>query len=287
VPHDRQATHGRAHRLHAGAQLRLPYERAFDETSPAVPIAPAAHAGSRVNDGDREPSPRVVPGSSPLLPPAMHFVVNRRARRYVLRLRNDGSLRITIPRTGSRRQAEEFVERCAAWIARQRERHAERAAAQHEAWCDGRRMWWRGRTAHLSVVPAGRGVIITLGEVATEVDASARVRESIENACRRAADRELAPRVRALAAPLRLDVARVVVRDQRTRWGSCSRYGTISLNWRLLQMPDEVRDYVIYHELMHLKRADHSRRFWRLVAGVCPWYREAEHWLRLHGAELL
>lgn len=270
MPHQREgrAPHVPSRRLHVDAQLRLPYERPWEETraQDAAPVASGAAEATR---------------------PSMQFVVNRRARRYVLRLRNDGSLRITIPRSGSRRQAEEFVERCAAWIARQRERHAERTAAQREAWCDGRRVWWRGRGERLRVRATDDGLRIELGEVSTEAGNGASVRAALERACRRVAERELGPRVRELARPLNLDVARVVVRDQRTRWGSCSRYGTISLNWRLLQMPDEVRDYVIYHELMHLKRADHSRRFWRLVAGVCPWYRKAEHWLRLHGTQLL
>lgn len=271
---------GRSRRLQADPQLRLPYDAGFERPD-ATPVSAPPSSRERGREAD------ATPPASSREAGVLQFVVNRRARRYVLRLRHDGSLRVTIPRSGNRRQAEEFVERCAAWIARQRERHAERAAAQREAWTDGRLVLWRGRPTRLAVVPCGERVRIALGEVTAEAPAGASVRDALGRACRRRAEQELGPRVRELAAPLALDVARVVVRDQRTRWGSCSRYGSISLNWRLLQMPDEVRDYVIYHELMHLKRADHSRRFWRLVAGVCPWYREAERWLRLHGPQLL
>ena len=70
------------------------------------------------------------------------------------------------------------------------------------------------------------------------------------------------------------------VRSQRTRWGSCSAGGTVSLNWRLIQAPEAVRDYIIYHELMHLREMNHSSRFWDRVAGVCPGWREAERWLK-------
>ena len=77
-----------------------------------------------------------------------------------------------------------------------------------------------------------------------------------------------------------VDVKHVTVRNQRSRWGSCSAGGTVSLNWRLVQTPDSVRDYIIYHELMHLKRMDHSPAFWKLVAEVCPNYEEARRWLR-------
>ena len=83
------------------------------------------------------------------------------------------------------------------------------------------------------------------------------------------------------------EVARVQVRNQRSRWGACSARRAITLNWRLVQMPESVADYVMLHELMHLKHHNHSPRFWRAVAGVCPWWREAEAWLRRWGRELL
>ena len=73
---------------------------------------------------------------------------------------------------------------------------------------------------------------------------------------------------------------RITVRNQRSRWGSCSVKGTISLNWRLIQTPPFVQDYIILHELMHLREMNHSRRYWRCVEQVCPNYRNAEAWLK-------
>ena len=81
-----------------------------------------------------------------------------------------------------------------------------------------------------------------------------------------------------------MDVKHVTVRNQRSRWGSCSGTGTISLNWRLVQTPDSVRDYIIYHELAHLREMNHSDRFWARVAETCPGWREAERWLKRHGS---
>jgi predicted metal-dependent hydrolase len=83
-----------------------------------------------------------------------------------------------------------------------------------------------------------------------------------------------------------LVVKAVSVRSQKTRWGSCGRNGHISLNWRLVLMPAAVRDYVLIHELMHLRRLDHSPKFWRLVEAACPDYRSARQWLRLQGPAL-
>lgn len=85
-----------------------------------------------------------------------------------------------------------------------------------------------------------------------------------------------------LAAEQGLTVTRVSVRNQRSRWGSCSRSGHICLNWRLIEMPDSIRDYVMLHELMHLKRMDHSPGFWKLVKQVCPSFEDARAWLRVH-----
>jgi predicted metal-dependent hydrolase len=97
---------------------------------------------------------------------------------------------------------------------------------------------------------------------------------------------ELPPRLLELAARFGLTVTRVSIRNQRTRWGSCGRDGHICLNWRLLLMPDWVCEYVLVHELMHLRRMDHSPSYWRLVSAAYPRYREARQWLRAHGEAL-
>jgi len=175
----------------------------------------------------------------PTEPTEPYFVRHRRARRYVLRVDADGRVRITIPRGGSRREAEAFASRHAQWIARQRARLA--------------------------------------GENRSVDD---------QRALRDRARRELPARLLALAAQHGLTVSRISVRDQRARWGSCGRDGHICLNWRLLLMPDFVSEYVLVHELMHLRRMDHSRAYWRLIAEAYPGYPAAREWLRNHGSAL-
>jgi len=81
--------------------------------------------------------------------------------------------------------------------------------------------------------------------------------------------------------------ARIQIRDQRSRWGSCSTRGTLSFNWRLVLAPFDVLDYVVVHELCHLREANHSRRFWRLVEQRRPDWRIHRDWLHEHGPELL
>jgi predicted metal-dependent hydrolase len=80
---------------------------------------------------------------------------------------------------------------------------------------------------------------------------------------------------------------RITIRDTRSRWGSCSTTGTLSFSWRLALAPREILDYVVVHELCHLRHHDHSRRFWSLVGEVWPDYRAHKAWLDAHGWELL
>jgi predicted metal-dependent hydrolase len=154
-------------------------------------------------------------------------------------VRADGTVRVTIPRWGSKREAAAFVEQQRDWIAKQLARlQADGSKPRQE-----------------------------LSEEAT-------------TAFRSRAKLELPQRLLQLAKQFGLGVSRVSVRNQQSRWGSCSPNGHICLNWRLVTMPEWVRDYVIIHELMHLKRLDHSPKFWKLVAAACPEYEKARAWLR-------
>jgi predicted metal-dependent hydrolase len=89
------------------------------------------------------------------------------------------------------------------------------------------------------------------------------------------------------ARALEVEFRQIRIAGQRTLWGSCSPRGTLSFNWRLVLAPLEVLDYVVVHELCHLREANHSRRFWALVASRRPGFREQRAWLREHGPELL
>ena len=179
------------------------------------------------------PEAETVPQDAP-----RYFVRHRRARRYILRVDPDGRVRVTIPRGGSRRDAEAFADRNSSWV--------------------------HGQLSRLRSAPP----------------------PDDNKAMRTRARQELPLLLLSWAARLGLTVSSVEVRNQRTRWGSCGRDGRICLNWRLLLMPDWVRDYVLVHELMHLRRMDHSPRYWAHVAAAYPAYREARAWLRLNGAGL-
>jgi predicted metal-dependent hydrolase len=111
---------------------------------------------------------------------------------------------------------------------------------------------------------------------------------SVDEHDARTATKEIAAAIAAEEAEaLGVEYRQVRVGSQRTLWGSCSPHGTLSFNWRLALAPHEVLDYVVVHEVCHLRVADHSRRFWSLVESRRPCFREHRGWLREHGVELL
>ena len=210
------------------------------------------------------------------------FVRNRLARRYVLRLRPDGAARVTVPRGGSLAEARRFAERNVAWLERQLLRQALQPT-QPESWRAGTEILFRGERVRLMPEPNGEAGSVRFGAESVPVaDTAGDLRPAIERHLRQLAVRELPARALELAALHQLPVRRVTIRDQRSRWGSCSRRGTVSLNWRLVQTPSFVCDYLILHELAHLRQMNHSCRFWGEVARLCPGFRDAERWLKHH-----
>lgn len=109
---------------------------------------------------------------------------------------------------------------------------------------------------------------------------------AVERWYRREARRRIVPLVESGAARLELEVGSVAIGDAKTRWGSCSSRGTLSFSWRLLLVPHEVLEYVVVHELLHLREPNHSEAFWRLVEAARPGWQEQARWLREHGHEL-
>ena len=110
---------------------------------------------------------------------------------------------------------------------------------------------------------------------------------AIERWFRRAARAEIAPRLDRAVAELGTSYTTLTIRNQRTRWGSCSSSGAMSFNWRLLLAPAAVLDYVVWHEACHLRVMDHSPRFWALVRDHCPDYPAHRRWLRHEGNTLV
>jgi predicted metal-dependent hydrolase len=214
----------------------------------------------------------------------VEFVRVRKARRYILRVQPDGTLRVTIPRGGSRAEAIAFMRQHISWVARERARVRQERAPLH--WTHGSTVLVGGIAQVIRIESRDTSLVACYGSRSVVVRSALDVRPEIEHDLRTLARERLVPRLLELARQHDLLVGRVTIRNQRSRWGSCSRNGAIALNFRLVQMPPEICDYVLIHELMHLKQQNHGRRFWTLVERACPAFRDAESWLRREGRSL-
>lgn len=190
---------------------------------------------------------------------------------------------VVLPRNSPQSAAAAAVVELRPWI----ERRLEETRAVHEAIAArGSSVPYLG--TNLALTPEdGRTRAHRRGDallVPADPDAA---RPAIERWYRRAARREIAPRLDVAAAALRCNYTALTIRNQRTRWGSCSSTGAMSFNWRLLLAPEPVLHYVVWHEACHLRVMDHSPRFWSLLEEHLPGYEIHRRWLRRQGTTLV
>jgi predicted metal-dependent hydrolase len=210
---------------------------------------------------------------------------SRRRRTLGLELRADGSVHVAVPRGVRLGDVRRFVESRRDWLNRKRALLAE-AQARRVPLETGTRLPYLGTELTLSVEPrptARAGCRREQGVLRVRAAHDRSAPRVIEAWYRRQALRHAGERVAYFSPLVGRAPRRLAIRAQRTRWGSCSSRGTVTLNWRLLQMPATVFDYVVVHELCHLVVANHSSRFWAEVERVLPDYRERRATLRRLG----
>jgi len=221
-----------------------------------------------------------------------------RSRRRTVRIRVTAAdrLEVTAPLGFTDAEVAALLRARQAWIARQLERLAAVAASPLNASLEpGAELLYLGRPRVLTVLTGGAARATVAREGARLFahvpagPAEARA-EALAAALRRwyaeRARAVLAERTTYWAGVLGVRPARIYIREQKSRWGSCSSRGNVSYNWRVVMAPPEVVDYLVIHELCHLRAPNHSAAFWGLVAQADPLYKEHRKWLRGH-AELL
>ncbi len=194
-------------------------------------------------------------------------------RRAVLTIDERG-LTVSVPWRTSERYIARFLEESAAWILRKLDAWEAHKPAQR-LWRSGESLDYLGRQLRLQVVAAPY-VLVTLQDahvlevaVSDPLHADA-VRSTVIKWYRRHALGHFRDRVMHYSSKLEVEPPRVFLSSARTRWGSCNARREVRLNWRLMQAAPAVIDYVVAHELAHLKELNHSLRFWRLVERICP-----------------
>ena len=207
-------------------------------------------------------------------------IIRRAVKHARLRVREDQSVELITPNDFTKREIDTILERKAGWIEKQQRFFHEHPRRKVAAGDGGVRLF--GDTYQAVTVPElGREVAV---DSAKKVVRSGRGLDDLAER-RLFARRFLVERTAALARKHKLAFGRVFVRSQRTRWGNCSAKGNISLNWRLVEAPEFVIDYVILHELVHTRVMNHSHRFWVHLAAVCRDHKKAVEWLNSNRPE--
>ena len=212
---------------------------------------------------------------------------HRAARRYTLRIHSvTREVVLTMPPRGSLKQAREFAQKHGAWIAARLQRLPDAAPFAH-----GTVLPLRGVDHRIEHRRQQRGTVwIEAGETIEPLLCVAgqapHIPRRLRDFLKREAKRDLEAASQAAAQALGVSIKRVAIRDPSSRWGSCSTTGVLSYSWRLILAPPFVLDYLAAHEVAHLVEMNHSPRFWRVCARVCPSMERAKKWLDTSGNDL-
>jgi predicted metal-dependent hydrolase len=217
------------------------------------------------------------------------FTLKRSRRRTIgFSISRDG-LSVTAPMRVSEREIGRALESKAGWILTKLADWSNRPAPRELALESGESLPWLGGELTLDI--RGEGVRTTVRReeerlvIKADPTLTGELRErTLKSALQRFYKREgealMAPKVEAYAARLCRPVRKVIIRDQKRRWGSCASDATIRLNWRLMGFPEDLIDYVCAHEAAHLVQPNHSPAYWRVVESLMPDWQDRRHRMR-------
>jgi predicted metal-dependent hydrolase len=216
----------------------------------------------------------------------LRIVENERARRLTLRIDAGGrGLRITVPPGLARGEVERFLDRHQGWLETKLAKLPDRPQVR-----PGIKLPLRG-LAHLIVHEPGKRGTVTVGEEeggpALIVHGERRhLPRRLGDFLKREARRDIEALVEKHTAAVGRKAKAIRFRDTSSRWGSCTADGTLSFSWRIMMAPPTVIDYLVAHEVAHLKEMNHGPKFWALCKELCPRTDEARAWLKRNGGAL-
>lgn len=230
----------------------------------------------------KPPEPKTLEVGGRLLP--LTFKRNARCRRMVLRLTPDGQgVVMSLPPRISLAEAMRFADTSKPWIARTLAKRPAAVPFQHDS-----AVLFQGLLHTIKTTGGRRGLVTHSPEglTITVPGDLAHVPRRLTDWLKARAKEELQKASQHYAGAMQAKFKKLTIRDQKSRWGSCSARGDLSYSWRLILAPPDVLDYVAAHEVAHLKEMNHGPKFWRLVLTHCKSAKQAKTWLREHGREL-
>jgi len=226
-----------------------------------------------------------------------YTVVKTKRKTIGITIDMNGEVKVSAPFRISEKQICEVVQKKADWIVKKvnevRERNANTVCRE---FVSGEKFPYLGKEYTLKIVEKD----LSKAEVLVQENAIAvYISQGLSGESRKQAIKEalvkwyrmsfaeiVNERIKKYSLQLNLAPCKVIIKDQKTRWGSCSKKGNINLNWRLIMATIDIVDYVVVHELCHLRIMNHSKDFWNLVESILPNYTEGREWLKVNGNRL-
>ncbi|GIV63502.1 MAG: metal-dependent hydrolase [Bellilinea sp.] len=224
-------------------------------------------------------------------PPVIDRLIRSKRKTIALILRPDGSLEVRAPLHLPEKDILEWVAMKSKWIEKHRQlvlqTQAEKARLAGRNFQNGDLVYVMGKTYPLRVIQTSMQTLrLEKNRLVMSSDLLPHARTVLQKFLSKHLNLALALRLPKFIDQVGKQPAKVRVSQARTRWGSCSSNGNIAFNWRLAMAPSEILDYIIVHELMHLKHPNHSRAFWADVARILPDYNARKQWLKQYGTWL-
>lgn len=149
---------------------------------------------------------------------------------------------------------------------------------------DGAFIPFKGQKLQISHEPDRRGLVWIEGEKLLVAGNAARAPQRVKSWILREVRALVTEKAESYAEEIQVCVKQIAIKDQKSRWGSCSSRGNLNFSWRLILMPENILDYVVAHEVAHLRHMNHSAEFWSLVKKMHPEMEQSKKWLKQHGA---
>ena len=221
----------------------------------------------------------------------VYILIQSVRKNVLLQALPEGQTRVYAPRQMRLRDIDELVRSSAGQIAQMHEKLDRRLDEERQARpvAEGAAVVVEGATQTLRLHEGRTRAEVRGDELhmwLSDPEDGTAVRAALKSALAALALERIRQRIGVFQPVIGGEFGRVTVRDQRSRWGSCSSKHNLNFNWKLIMAPPQVLDYVVIHELCHLHEFNHSARFWRLVEGVMPDYEVWKKWLKKHGTEL-
>jgi predicted metal-dependent hydrolase len=217
-----------------------------------------------------------------LLPVQIDRLIRSRRRTISLIVERDGSITVRAPLRTPETHIQTFVESKAKWVTRKRAQ--QRARVVHaKQYIDGERFLYLGKTYPLKIIKSQRPLLTLNGVFRLSRTALPKAEATFTRWYKAQARQVIEERVARYAALHGYKYGHIRISSARRRWGSCSARGDLSFTFRLVMAQLEVVDYVVVHELVHLKTKNHSKAFWAGVAQIMPDYKQHVRWLKANG----